>query len=77
MPVPPPPPPPPPAPAPAAAQMTAVPPVVAAFDERIVNGKLKLFVDSTKSFAAPVVVEQVRASSRTVHFLPQLSLIFL
>lgn len=58
MPVPPPPPPPPPAPA-AAAPMANVPPVVTAFDERIIDGKLKAFVNSTKSFAAPVVVEQV------------------
>ena len=68
MPVPPPPPPPPPpAPAVAAPEMTKVPPVVAAYDERIVDGKLKAFVDSTKSFAAPVVVDQVRL---LVCFLP-------
>jgi len=40
--------------------MANVPPSVTAFDERIIDGKLKAFVDSTNSFAAPMVVEQVQ-----------------
>lgn len=51
---PPPPPPPPPPPAP-----MEVPRSVEAFDENIVDGKLKAFVELTKSFASPLVIEQV------------------
>ncbi|KAI5124486.1 hypothetical protein M0805_003013 [Coniferiporia weirii] len=52
------PPPAPPAP-PAPAPMAEIPRSVEAFDESIVNSKLKAFVDLTKSFASPVVIEQV------------------
>ncbi|THH08213.1 hypothetical protein EW145_g2859 [Phellinidium pouzarii] len=51
--------PPPPPPPPAVAQMTEVPESVEAFDENIISTKLKVFVDLTKSFASPVVIEQV------------------
>lgn len=54
------PPPPPPPPLPAA--MADIPRSVEAFDENIINGKLKAFVDLTKSFASPLVIEQVRTS---------------
>ncbi|KAL5490425.1 SRV2 [Sanghuangporus weigelae] len=52
-----PPPPPPPPPLPAA--MTGIPRSVEAFDENIINGRLKAFVELTKSFASPLVIEQV------------------
>ncbi|KAH8117508.1 adenylate cyclase associated N terminal-domain-containing protein [Phellopilus nigrolimitatus] len=53
-PAPPPPPPPPPAPT-----MAKIPRSVEVFDENIIDGKLKAFVNLTKSFASPVVIEQV------------------
>lgn len=49
----PPPPPPPPA------MSTEVPRNVEAFDEIVIDGKLKPFTDLTKSFASPLVIEQV------------------
>ncbi|KAL5511525.1 SRV2 [Sanghuangporus vaninii] len=52
-----PPPPPPPPPLPAA--MTEIPRSVEAFDGNIINGRLKAFVELTKSFASPLVIEQV------------------
>ncbi|KAI0637392.1 adenylate cyclase associated N terminal-domain-containing protein [Trametes polyzona] len=60
-PVPPPaPPPPPPAAAAAAPSLPdETPESVTAYDERVIEGKLKPFVELTKSFAAPSVVEQV------------------
>lgn len=59
---PPPPPPPPPVPAPA-----EVPKSVVVFDEIVINGKLKSFVELTRSFAGPNVVEIVR---NTFHNMP-------
>ncbi|KAI8999016.1 cyclase-associated protein [Trametes punicea] len=55
------PPPAPPAPAPIAppAAPAELPRSVVAFDEQIIEGKLKPFVELTKSFAIPSVVEQV------------------
>ncbi|KAL0580251.1 suppressor of rasval19 [Marasmius crinis-equi] len=53
---PPPPPPPPPAAAPA---MQAVPKSVTAYDEVVIDGKLKPFLELTRSFAGPSVVEIV------------------
>ncbi|KAI0373302.1 cyclase-associated protein [Pilatotrama ljubarskyi] len=59
----PPPPPPPPAPAPTASAIPAgtenLPRSVVAFDEQIIDGKLKPFVELTKNFASPSVIEQV------------------
>ncbi|KIP04798.1 hypothetical protein PHLGIDRAFT_109123 [Phlebiopsis gigantea 11061_1 CR5-6] len=54
----PPPPPPPPPPA-AAAAPTEVPRVVVAYNEVVIDGQLKPFVELTKSFASESVVEQV------------------
>ncbi|TFK42985.1 cyclase-associated protein [Crucibulum laeve] len=56
---PPPPPPPPPSapPAPAASAVVETPKSVVAFDEAVVQGKLKPFVELTKSFAGPNVIE--------------------
>ncbi|EJD05958.1 uncharacterized protein FOMMEDRAFT_119381 [Fomitiporia mediterranea MF3/22] len=53
------PPPPPPPPLQTLTTMTEIPRSVEAFDENIVNGKLKAFVELTKSFASPLVIEQV------------------
>ncbi|KAF8188369.1 cyclase-associated protein [Pholiota molesta] len=60
----PPPPPPPPAPAAAAAAAPApavaeTPKIVSAYQERIIAGKVNPFVEHTKSFASPNVVEAV------------------
>lgn len=49
----------PPSPAPPVVAEVEVPRSVAAFDENVIEGKLKPFVDLTKSFAAASVVEQV------------------
>ena len=57
-----PPPPPPPPPAPQPTQMAEVPRSVEAFDERVVEDKLKKFVELTKSLGTPLLVEQVRAA---------------
>lgn len=51
--------PPPPPPPPTHAIVAETPRSVQAFDENIIDGKLKAFVDLTKSFASPLVVEQV------------------
>ena len=51
---------PPPPPPPAAAAPAQDPRSVVAFDEQIIDGKLKPFVELTKSFASPSVIEQVR-----------------
>ncbi|KAJ7685036.1 cyclase-associated protein [Mycena polygramma] len=56
---PPPPPPPPPPPAAPAAATFEVPKSVTAFDEIVIDGKLKPFLELTRSFAAPSVVEIV------------------
>ncbi|PAV24323.1 adenylyl cyclase-associated [Pyrrhoderma noxium] len=53
---PPPPPPPPPAPVPVTAE---TPRSVQAFDENIIDGKLKSFIDLSKSLGSPLVIEQV------------------
>ncbi|KAI0668519.1 adenylate cyclase associated N terminal-domain-containing protein [Trametes maxima] len=55
----PPPPPPPPAAIPPPVVSEEIPASVTAFDERIIEGKLKPFVELTKSFASPSVIEQV------------------
>ncbi|KAI0329833.1 cyclase-associated protein [Cubamyces sp. BRFM 1775] len=55
----PPPPPPPPAPIAPPAAPAETPRSVAAFDEQIIDGKLTPFVELTKNFASPSVVEQV------------------
>ena len=39
--------------------MAETPRSVLAFDERIIDDKLKTFVELTKSLGAPLVVEQV------------------
>ena len=50
---------PPPAAPPAPEASKEIPPSVVAFDERIIEGKLKAFVDLTKSFAVQAVIDQV------------------
>lgn len=55
--VPVPPPPPPPAPAPAAA--VEDPKFITAFDDAVINGKLKPFLELSRSFAGDSVKEQV------------------
>jgi adenylyl cyclase-associated protein len=62
-PAPPPPPPPPPPAAPAAPAAPEVPRSVIAFDELIIDAKLKPFLELTRSFAGQSVVEIVSASS--------------
>ncbi|RPD59148.1 cyclase-associated protein [Lentinus tigrinus ALCF2SS1-7] len=52
-------PPPPPPPAAAAAVPAEDPRSVVAFDEQVIEGKLKPFVELTKGFASPSVIEQV------------------
>ncbi|KAF8911155.1 adenylate cyclase associated N terminal-domain-containing protein [Gymnopilus junonius] len=56
---PPPPPPPPSAPVPAAPVIAEVPKSVSAFQERVIDAKLKPFVEFTQGFAGPNVVEIV------------------
>ncbi|KAJ7109225.1 cyclase-associated protein [Mycena epipterygia] len=56
---PPPPPPPPPPPAPAAPAAPEVPQSVIAFDELVIEGKLKPFLQLTRSFAGQSVIEIV------------------
>lgn len=58
----PPPAPPPPALAATPAAPAEVPKAVQAYDEVVIDGKLKLFVELTKSFASQSVVEQVRGA---------------
>lgn len=48
-----------PAPPPLVTIEVEVPRSVSAFDETVIEGKLKPFVELTKSFAAPSVIEQV------------------
>jgi len=75
LPPPPPPPPPPPQPAVPTVTTSAAAPVaatptnqvpaetpksVSAFQENVINGKLKPFIESTQSFAGPNVIEVVR-----------------
>ncbi|KAJ7632469.1 adenylate cyclase associated N terminal-domain-containing protein [Roridomyces roridus] len=54
-----PPPPPPPPPPPAAPAAPEIPKSVVAFDEMVIDGKLKPFIELTRSFASPTVVEIV------------------
>ncbi|KAI0695433.1 adenylate cyclase associated N terminal-domain-containing protein [Cerioporus squamosus] len=72
-PVPPPPPPPPGAVAPAAPAQD--PRSVVAFDEQVIEGKLKPFVELTKSFASPSVIEQVGLVEQEFKDLRELLLI--
>lgn len=58
--------PPPHAPAAHAASVIETPQSVEAYDEVILQGKVKPFVELTKSFAVPSVVEQVCAITRFV-----------
>ena len=65
----PPPPPPPPAPIAPPAASAEIPRSVTAFDEQIIDGKLTPFVELTKSFASPSVVEQVRVDLLSILWL--------
>lgn len=46
----------------------SVPASVSAFDGRIINDKLKTFVEQSNGLAQPLLVEQVRLQDRTNHF---------
>ncbi|KAI0831741.1 adenylate cyclase associated N terminal-domain-containing protein [Trametes gibbosa] len=71
---------PPPAPHPPAAPTTPAGPVpsedlplfVAAYDEKIIEGKLKPFIELTKSFAVPSVIEQVEVFEKAFNDLRDL-----